>query len=53
MVVLASAGGNTVPAIARLFQADEDTIRQVIHRFNELGWPAWSLGGRGPSPPDQ
>jgi transposase len=37
MVVLASAGGNTVPAIARLVQADEDTIRPVIHRFNEMG----------------
>ncbi|MFI6078980.1 transposase [Actinoplanes sp. NPDC051343] len=49
MVVLASAGGNTVPAIARLVQADEDTIRQVIHRFNELGMasldPRWA-GGR-------
>ncbi|MFG1676010.1 hypothetical protein [Micromonospora sp. NPDC049282] len=29
MVVLASAGGNTGPAIARLVQANEDTIRQV------------------------
>jgi transposase len=29
--------GNTVPAIARLVQADQDTIRQVIHRFNEMG----------------
>jgi transposase len=49
MVVLASAGGNTVPAIARLVQADEDTIRQVIHRFNEMGMasldPQWA-GGR-------
>jgi hypothetical protein len=27
MVVLASAGGNTVPVIARLVRADEDTIR--------------------------
>jgi transposase len=49
MVVLASAGGNTVPAIARLVQADEDTIRQVIHRFNEMGMasldPRWA-GGR-------
>lgn len=53
MVVLASAGGNTVPAIARLVQADEDTIRQVIHRFNEMGMPAWTLGGRWPSPTDQ
>ena len=49
MVVLASAGGNTVPAIARLVQADEDTIRQVMHRFNEMGMasldPQWA-GGR-------
>jgi transposase len=49
MVVLASAGGNTVQAIARLVQADEDTIRQVIHRFNEMGLasldPQWA-GGR-------
>ncbi|GAA2908103.1 hypothetical protein Acy02nite_88100 [Actinoplanes cyaneus] len=49
MVVLASAGGNTVPAIARLVQADEETIRQVIHRFNEMGMasldPRWA-GGR-------
>ena len=49
MVVLASAGGNTVPAIARLVQSDEDTIRQVIHRFNETGMasldPRWA-GGR-------
>src|SRR3954463_8465881 len=37
MVVLASAGGNTVPAIARLVQGDEDAVRGVIHRFNEMG----------------
>ena len=37
MVVLASAGGNTVPAIARLVAADEDTVRGVIGRFNEPG----------------
>jgi hypothetical protein len=43
MVVLASAGGNTVPAIARLVQGDEDAIRGVIHRFNETG-----LGSRDP-----
>jgi transposase len=49
MVVLASASGNTVPAIARLVAADEDTVREVIHRFNELGMraldPRWT-GGR-------
>lgn len=46
MVVLASAGGNTVPAIARLVQADEDTTRQVVHRFNEMGMA--SLDPNGP-----
>jgi len=49
MIVLASAGGNTVPVIARLVQADEDTVREVIHRFNEIGMksldPRWA-GGR-------
>ncbi|MFI6604045.1 IS630 family transposase [Nonomuraea sp. NPDC050536] len=49
MIVLASAGGNTVPVIARLVQADEDTVRDVIHRFNEIGLacldPQWA-GGR-------
>jgi transposase len=49
MVVLASAGGNSVPVIARLVAADEDTVREVIHRFNELGMgaldPRWA-GGR-------
>ncbi len=34
MVVLFPAGVNTMPAIARLVPADEDTIRQVIRRFN-------------------
>ncbi|TFV72277.1 helix-turn-helix domain-containing protein [Blastococcus sp. CT_GayMR19] len=37
IVVPASAGGITVAANARLLQADEDSVRQVIHRFNELG----------------
>ena len=49
MVVLASAGGNTVPAIARLVHGDEDAVRGVIHRFNEMGLvsldPRWA-GGR-------
>lgn len=38
-----------MPAIARLVQADEDSVRQVIHRFNEMGMasldPRWA-GGR-------
>jgi transposase len=49
MMLLASAGGNRVPVIARLIQADEDTVREVIHRFNEIGLacldPRWA-GGR-------
>lgn len=49
MMLLASAGGSTVPVIARLVQADEDTVRDVIHKFNEIGLacldPRWA-GGR-------
>jgi transposase len=49
MMLLASAGGNRVPAIAQLVHADEDTVRDVIHRFNEIGRacldPQWA-GGR-------
>jgi len=49
MILLASAGGNRVPVIAQLVQADEDTVRDVIHRFNEIGLaclePQWA-GGR-------
>lgn len=37
VMLLASAGGNRVPVIAKLVQADEDTVRNVIHRFNEIG----------------
>lgn len=48
-MVHASAGGNTVPAIARLAATSEDRVREMIHRFNELGMksldPQWA-GGR-------
>ncbi|GAA3561716.1 IS630 family transposase [Streptomyces osmaniensis] len=48
MMLLASAGGNRVPVIAQLVQADEDTVRDVIHRFNEIGLacldPHWAAG---------
>ncbi|GAA1897543.1 hypothetical protein GCM10009753_28210 [Streptantibioticus ferralitis] len=37
MMRLASAGGNRVPVIAQLVQADEDTVRDLIHRFKEIG----------------
>ena len=36
-MLLTSAGGNRVLVIAKLMQADEDTVRDVIHRFNEIG----------------
>ena len=49
MVVLASAGGNDVAVIARLVQTSPDRVREMIHRFNELGMrsldPQWA-GGR-------
>ncbi len=49
MMLLASADGNRVRVIAQLVQADEDTVREVIHRFNEIGLacldPRWA-GGR-------
>ncbi|WSG08483.1 IS630 family transposase [Micromonospora sp. NBC_01739] len=46
---MASASGTPVPAIARLVAAHEDTVRDVIHAFNEMGLRAldsrWA-GGR-------
>lgn len=49
MIIMASASGNTAPAIARLVAADDDTVREVIHAFNDHGLaaldPHWA-GGR-------
>jgi hypothetical protein len=36
LVILASAGYNTVPVIARLVQTSEGRVREVIHNFNTL-----------------
>ena len=48
-MVHASAGGNTVPVIARLAATSQDRVREMIHRFNEMGLrsldPQWA-GGR-------
>lgn len=48
-MIMASASGTPVSAIARLVAADEDTVRDVIHAFNERGLaaldPQWA-GGR-------
>ncbi len=49
MIIMASASGTLVPAIARLVAADENTVRDVIHAFNAKGLaaldPRWA-GGR-------
>jgi transposase len=49
MIIMASASGTPVPSIARLVAAHEDTVRDVIHLFNEIGLraldPQWA-GGR-------
>jgi transposase len=49
LIIMASASGTPVPAIARLVAADEDTVRDVIHAFNDEGLacldPKWA-GGR-------
>src|ERR1035438_2355226 len=49
MIIMASSSGTQVAAIARLVAADEDTVRDVIHLFNDRGLaaldPQWA-GGR-------
>jgi hypothetical protein len=49
MCLPACAGSNTVLVIARRVAADEDTVRDVVHRFDENGLacldPRWA-GGR-------
>jgi len=49
LVIQASAGGNTVPVIAKLVQTSQDRVREMIHRFNDKGMasldPQWA-GGR-------
>jgi Winged helix-turn helix len=48
-LIIASASGTPVPAIARLVAAREDTVRDVIHLCNPIGLraldPRWA-GGR-------
>ena len=51
LVVLASAGGNSVPVIAKLVHTSPDRVREMIHAFNQKGMaaldPQWA-GGRPP-----
>src|ERR1700685_2095413 len=50
MIIMASASGTLVPAIARLVAADEDTVRGVVHTFNAKGPGALGPRGAGPRP---
>lgn len=50
LVVLASAGGNDVAAIARLVHASPDPVREMIHRFNEMCRLTWTPSGRVTDP---
>lgn len=49
LIIMASASGTPVASIARLVAAHEDTVRELIHTFNEIGLdaldPRWA-GGR-------
>ncbi len=49
LIIMASASGTPVTAIARLVAGHEDTVRDVIHAFNDKGLaalaPRWA-GGR-------
>ncbi len=40
LIIMASASGTRVAAIARLAAGHEDTVRDVIHAFNEKGLEA-------------
>jgi hypothetical protein len=50
MIIMASASGTRVPAIARLVAADEDTVRHMIHLSTPRAWRRWTLGGRAAVP---
>ena len=47
-IVLASARNESVPAIARTLGCDEQTVRNVIHRFNAHGVTVLSKGSSRP-----
>ncbi len=57
LIIMASASGTPVSAIARLVAAHDDTVRDVIHRFNEIGLraldPQWAGGRPRLTSPDE
>ena len=50
MIIMASASGTLVPAIARLAAAGEDTVRDVIRTFSAKGLAALDPGWAGGRP---
>jgi Winged helix-turn helix len=57
LIIMASASGTPVPAIARLVAGHADTVRDVIHAFNRVGLaaldPQWAGGRPRLSSPDE
>jgi hypothetical protein len=53
----ASVGGNRVSVIAQLVQAEEDIVRKVVRRVDEVGLarldPRWAGGRPGLAPDDE
>lgn len=47
-ILLASARGERVSVIARLFNCDEQTVRNAIHTFNSRGLAALQEGSSRP-----
>jgi len=47
-IVLASARGDPVPAIARALSCDQQTVHNVIHRFNAQGVAVLTKGSSRP-----
>ncbi|MEU0521797.1 helix-turn-helix domain-containing protein [Streptosporangium sp. NPDC006007] len=53
LIIMTSMSGAPAPAIARLVAAHEDTVRDVIHAFNERGLAVLDPRWWGLSPLDQ
>ena len=50
MIIMASASGTPVPAIARLVAADETPSAMWCMRSTRRAWRRWTLGGRAAVP---
>ena len=47
-ILLASADGQQVPAIASALRCDRQTVRNALHAFNQEGWAALRPGSSRP-----